>query len=428
MKLAKSILISFSNSHAAQGSTKARPVALLFTISLAIRIVVLFLVPDAHLSTNATIAYLGGAHTLVEGKGFRDPSYPIFTPPLYAIIIALGIVTFGSDQLPIKIVQLIADSLTVVVLYFIVLKIFNVRTAVLASVLWALYPFAIYPTVYIGTETLFAFLLSVFVLLSISAIESERLNLFVSAGAVLGFCTLMRGTTQFIPLVFPLFLLMKGKLSMRCVVNWLALCFTFVLVIAPWTLRNHVVLDSWIPVAAASNVFLWGSTEKFLTIDERDRELPGYFKSIEAQGMSKPGRSSSFAEKDRFLLAAGIHNYKSLWKSGPSNFVTYLTKKFFRLWYSTESGTNHGIILSINALFYLFGIAGILLAWIQRMRPAYVLACLLVYFIILHSASLPLFRYMVPVMPYIMAFAAFAIVTLQSELSKKVRRSFVISS
>lgn len=63
---------------------------LLFSASVFVRLFVFLIVPEPHLSTNASIAYLGGAHMLHDGNGFGDPTFPVFTPPLYAILIAGG--------------------------------------------------------------------------------------------------------------------------------------------------------------------------------------------------------------------------------------------------------------------------------------------------------------------------------------------------
>ena len=87
------------------------------------------MVPDPILSTNATIAYLGGAQKLLEGDGFRDPTYPIFTPPLYGIVIALGSSLFGNDQIPMKAAQIIVDGFTVIIVYFIMVQVFGERVA-----------------------------------------------------------------------------------------------------------------------------------------------------------------------------------------------------------------------------------------------------------------------------------------------------------
>ena len=66
----------------------------------------------------------------------------------------------------------------------------------------------------------------------------------------------------------------------------------------------------------------------------------------------------------------------------------------------------HGITLGINLGFYILALIGIITAWTNKNRAAIALLSLVGYFVLLHWLTLPLFRYMLPVMPFVMAFAA----------------------
>ena len=74
-----------------------------FFSSLAVRGFALWLFPVEHLGTNAVLAFLGGAKMILSGNGLMDSSYPVFIPPLYAILIAIGSSIIGEIQLPIKV-------------------------------------------------------------------------------------------------------------------------------------------------------------------------------------------------------------------------------------------------------------------------------------------------------------------------------------
>jgi len=393
--------------------------ALLFGVALFIRLTALWILPEPHLDTNATIAFLGGAHILLEGKGFSDPSYPLFTPPLYTVFISILWSLFGVDQVSIKLAQALADSVTVVVIYLIVQEIFNVRTALLSGALWAVYPFAIYPTIYIGTETVFTFFLSLFVLLTVYGIKYGKWQYASGAGVMLGLATLTRGTTQFLPFLFPLALFALKKNKNHWLLNYGTFLLAFALVLLPWGLRNYLIFHEFIPVATAGGVFLWGSTEKFLTIEERERELPVFFAKLRSRGLEQPSKGSNPTQSDKYLFMAGIENYKMRLENDPSSLVPFLLKKFLRLWYATESGNNHGLILGINLPVYLLAIIGAVLSWTSKNELSFLLLGLLGYFVLLHWAALPLFRYMVPIMPYVIAFAGFAIMTIMESSKSK---------
>lgn len=383
----------------------------LFILSVAIRLSALWLVPEPHLSANASIAYLGGAHMLHEGEGFRDPIFPVFTPPLYALLIAGGLSVFDDDQVPIKLAQVIADSFTTVVVYFVVLEVFTVMSALLSGLMWAVYPFSVYATLYIGVEAFFTLLLSVFVLLVLYALKYGKWSHSVGAGLVLGLATLTRGTTQMLPLMLPFAVLANPGRRPRWVLHCVVVLAACVLVVLPWSLRNYLVLQEVIPVASvAGGNFLFGSSEQFWTIKEREEALPRALERLKAQGaIEDPPAHRSPVEADRYALVAGLENYRLRLLNDPVSFVPFGVRKFLRLWYATESGANHGIILAINLPLYGAFVVGVVLAVKQGRRYAFLLLGLLGYFVVLHLAMVPLFRYMLPVMPYLIAFASFAL-------------------
>ncbi len=387
----------------------------LFVISLAVRLMALWLFPETHLGTNAQIAYLGGANILVKGKGFADPSYPVFTPPLYAIFLAVCNYGFGSPEFAVKVLQAFADSLTVVITFLIANRIFGRPTALLSSILLIFYPFSIYPVTYIGPETFFTLFLSLFLLLSIYAVTYQRANYYVGAGLILGLATLMRGTTQFYPVFWLILLLAFHTVTSRVVCGYIAFCLCFVLVIMPWTIRNYVVLGEFVPVATAGSVFLQGSSEKFFTIAGKTSEFPVYFEELKSRGLIQPA-SGTPAEKDRFLWKAGLESYRIRLERDPASFGPFMLKKFLRLWYATESGRNHREIFTMNLPIYLASLLGIILAIRSRNILSYQLLGTLGYFVLLHWVSLPLFRYIVPIMPYLIIFAAFGTVMLWERL------------
>jgi len=400
-----------------QRSTRLRPVIALFAISLFLRLTALMIIGPPDLDTSAREAYLGGAHLLLDGKGFTDTSYPVFAPPLYAMFISLCLSLFGDDQVPVKIVQAFVDSIMIIITYSIILEIFGAPTGLLSAAILTIYPFSIYLVISIASEPLFTFFLSIFILLTIYAINSQKLRYYCAAGIVLGLATLTRAATQFLPLIFPIMILPFHRPRKEFLLNYMMFCLSFSFVILPWAVRNYVVLRDFIPVGTAGGVvILDGSSEKFFTIDGKSKEMPAYLDSLRAKGIVAPQEGSKPSQNARFLTRAGIENYKSRLQNDPFSFGSFLLSKFLRLWYSTESGHNQGIILAINLLIYPFALAGLVLAWMKKKRMAWVLVCTLVYFVAIHCVSVPLYRYMVPTMPYVIGFAAFGIIMIIEQL------------
>ena len=382
----------------------------IFMVALGVRLTALWVLPEPHMAYNAIFAYVRGAEILLNGQGFSDPSFPVYTPPLYSMLIAGGYALFGDGIHATKLLQVVADAFTAIFLYLFVRSLLDDFTGILASLLWALYPFAIYSTLYIGTEALFTFFVAVFFLLFVYGLKTDKSYLYCGAGLSLGIATMIRGTTQFVPFILPfVFLLLKGA-NGRWMRNYALSLLCFVIVILPWGVRNYMVLQEVIPVGANSTIMLYGTYEPLLTIDTRQAELARVFEAAKAKGIVPPGEDRGPAERDGFLAKVAIENYRERLKTDPIGLALFMVQKFFRLWYSTESGNNHGITLVINAGIYVLAILGICVIWTKKNKMALMLLGIVGYFSVIHWLTLPLFRYMLPVMPYVLTLTAVGIV------------------
>jgi len=389
-------------------------IAVLFAFSLVVRLLVLAIFPAPALDDSARI-YLAAAHLLMDGKGFGDPSFPFYNPPLYSVFIAMCLSMFGDDQVSVKIVQTFADSLTIVLVYFIMREIFDIETGLLSAGILCLYPYSIYLTTSIASEPLFTLFLSGFVLSTLYSVRSDQVWYYCASGVLVGLATLIRATTQFVPLLFLVMLLLVRERGRELLFCYTAFFLSFALVVLPWTIRNYVVLDDFIPVGTSGGVvMLQGSSEKFLTIDGKPDMLRAY----------SPLEGNKPSQNDRFFMRAALERNKIHLQTDPIGFVAFMARKFFRLWYATESGSNHNIILFSQIPVYIFALAGLVLAWMKNKSLAWIPLCAIVYFAVLHWLSLPLFRYMMPIMPYVIGFGAFAIATLRNEwiIGKKIIR------
>jgi len=361
--------------------------------------------PDPPLPYNALFAYLRGAELLRSGAGFGDPSFPVFTPPLYSLLLATVGSVSEASTLGIRIAQMVIDSLTAVLTCLLAKELVSARAASFAGIAWALYPFAIYSTQYVGTEVLFAFFLLAFLLYFVWAIKLESRWLDAGAGLCLGLATLTRGTTQFLPLLLPFVLVWFLKDRRRVLWSSGVMLACFVLVVFPWSLRNYLVLHEVIPIGTNSSVILWGSSKPLLTIDSRLKELPQLYDRAKAQGIFASPPDASPTEKDRYFLQLAIENYRQAVRNDPLGLIELLITKFARLWYSTESGNNHIVILLVNLLIYPLALIGALAVWKERNPFGLLLLGVVIYFSLLHWATLPLFRYILPIMPIILCLA-----------------------
>jgi len=388
------------------------PGTAIFLLAFALRVGAVLFVPEPELSPNAVGAFIGGAERLLDGRGFSDPGYPMFSPPLYAVGIAASFVVLGRSTLPIRLGQAALDASTVFLVFAITRRIFGNRAAIAAGGLAAIYPFAIYAATYIGTETPFSFALALFVWLSVCAVASSSWRMHASTGTVLGLASLVRGSTQFYPIAWAATLWLTGRRDAGSWARWTAASACFVAIISPWALRNYLVLGSFIPLATSANPFLCGSSEEFFTIEGREERMRKYFALLEHRGWKKPDQHD-IVQMEAFQFRAGLEKYRERFeRGGVLGMGAFFAKKFLRLWYATESGNNHGLILVTNLPIYVLGIAGILLARQRKLRLAWLPAMPVIYLAALHTAVYGYFRYILPAMPLLLCFAGYALAAL----------------
>jgi hypothetical protein len=90
------------------------------------------------------------------------------------------------------------------------------------------------------------------------------------------------------------------------------------------------------------------------------------------------------------------------------------------MWYATESGRNHAIILFANLPLYILAIVGVISLSRHGRAPQsiWILVFVIAYFATLHWISLPLFRYVLPIMPYVIVLVSLGILVCFERLKK----------
>jgi hypothetical protein len=92
-------------------------------------------------------------------------------------------------------------------------------------------------------------------------------------------------------------------------------------VIAPWTIRNYLVLGDFIPLAVKTGLpLLAGAGEEFFTIPGRDQRISDYYRLMEARGIERPDPKATIQEWERFYQRAAIERYKIRFETDPWSF------------------------------------------------------------------------------------------------------------
>ena len=138
-------------------------------------------------------------------SSFRTPGYPFFITTIYYL--------FGTKPWVVIISQIIIDSGTILLVYFLAKFICDERSAIIASILYAADPVAILYSNKLLSESLFTFIFisSVFILLVF--LVNEKLSSVSLCGILLGIATLIRPVAIYFPFVSLIIISAYGKLS-----------------------------------------------------------------------------------------------------------------------------------------------------------------------------------------------------------------------
>lgn len=198
--------------------------------------------------------YFNHAVALSEGRGYvTDDGIPTaFFPIGYPAFLALIFVVFGPSVLLAKLANLVLATGTISIFYLFARALIK-RTEVhrLAVLLVALFPSQIAYSSLISDSILFQF----FLFLGLWSLMKTSLVRVLLGGIVFGLSILTRPYAFMIPLIAGLSLWTNLRLSVRFR-NLLLVYLTSLIVVAPWTMRNYLVFENFIPVSTNGGINL----------------------------------------------------------------------------------------------------------------------------------------------------------------------------
>lgn len=339
------------------------------------------------------------SRALVEGRGFHGAfgDYQHVRPPLYPLLLAAGRLISTSPLFP-RVIQAGLDTLSVAWLILLGTKLgMRRREALLAGLLYAMNPFAIFFSRLILSETLFTFLLLTTLNFWVSSRRWGPLRRGALLGASVGLLLLTRTVAMgLVPVFAFLEVFQRGRDPRRQLLTLVVMGVTCLAFQAPWILRNHGIYGRWMLGSPGGGITLYESLNPLA--DGGPQKATDKYPDLYPRG--------SLAELDQAHRDAALD-----WASeNPRRALELVLEKQKRYWSPTPNVEEYRrwpyLLVQVYELPYLLaGFIGVLFVW-WRGHPMRVLVPVLLFFPLLHTLYLGSIRYRMPIEPLLALFAA----------------------
>jgi 4-amino-4-deoxy-L-arabinose transferase-like glycosyltransferase len=363
------------------------------------------------------------ARNFLSGRGFvEDNGMVAHRTPLYPFMLAVLFMFFNHNFQAVYLVQILMDVLCVYVTYRIAQTVFgNEMVGLYSALFYAFYPTFIVNAITLLTETLFTLLFLSSVFMSLRALDTQSVRYFFASGLALAGSALCRPVTLgFIPffLVYVFYNVRTPHLLKRVFLVMVTTVAFFVAVV-PWGIRNYRLLNVFVPsTTSVGHHFFYAQTP--IVLDQNlwgETTYPMYYKALEKLDQERLDTLPE-AEADKQLKMLAVQ----VIRAHPFQYAFISVNRLLRLWLNV----GYGYQPSLFAWVICFGQIGILIsafyAWVflpGLWRKRYALLVLsIVYITLVHSFVHAAYRYVVPVMPFVLMLSAYTCVRLWTPKEK----------
>jgi len=387
-----------------------RPLCFIFILALAVRLAFVLFFPPLYAPDTGSYEII--AQSLVKGDGFssspgvpsltRAPGYPLFLAGVYFL--------FGPSHIAVKSIQALLGAIGCIIIYFIGREIFNRKVGLWSGVTMALYPPLISTAGFVLSEELSIFLLATSILFLTKAMKSKEVGWYALSGIFMGLATLCRSVTLLFPFFLYLTFLFSPSKKREFVRISIFLLFTIVTIV-PWTIRNYVRFNAFIPTEIQGGRNLWVGSYfpsdgllPYSTTSDQEYENPE-----DKEAYNKIGRGLSPIEADKAYSSEAIKNILN----NPSGYSRLCVQKFERFWFWIPGGVEvlkpyPKIKWGVTIVYCLVLLSAGLGLWVglrENWRDKLPLLAIILYFTIMHTLLFAIPRYRLPIMPYVLIFA-----------------------
>jgi 4-amino-4-deoxy-L-arabinose transferase-like glycosyltransferase len=200
---------------------------------------------------------------LADGRGFIQPQLALAGhvrltaahPPFYSIVLAgpaeLGI----TGQLAQRLTGSVFGAGTMIAIALIARRLAGERAALLAAGIASVYPILITADGALMSESLYGLLVALSLLVAYRLVDEPRIGRALLLGGLIGLAAVTRGEALLL-LVLVLIPVVRRPGGARAAA---VACLAMVVVLTPWTVRNWIVFDRFVPVSTDGGAVIGGA-------------------------------------------------------------------------------------------------------------------------------------------------------------------------
>lgn len=333
----------------------------------------------------------------------RGPVYPAFLAATYK--------AFGHSYAAVRIAQALLVSVTALLTFVLARSIFDRDRGLVAASLVSFYPGFLFYSGLLLTETVFALLLTLFVVCVVQAQRRGGFGWATGCGVALGFATMCRMEIIGVAVLVAAWFVWKRP-APRGVKQALIMLIVTALTVAPWALRQRAGGRTVAPTLGLGET-LWLSTYP--------EDWPEWYENREPLRSLLDCNCSS-EELQARLVRAAMHNVED----SPGQYIKMSAKRFGRFWMGSHSMVVRGLepsfrralgngdvavlvaktlLLIVNMVLIALGFAGMYTeraSWQAWFPLVLVIGFINFAHVVLFSTS----RYQIPIIPLVLVLAA----------------------
>ena len=336
------------------------------------------------------------AKSIVNGDGLQFHGLYANDMPLTPLFYAALIAIFGESILIAKLCTCAVSAMTVYAVAVLTYRVCaDPMAATTAAAITAVYPFFIFYSALILSETLFVFVLVLLVTLLVAQNSSNS----VFTGVMAGVAHLVKPLVLYLVPLLLIWQVVRNHANIR---SSAIVLLVFVITITPWALRNFYSLGHLSFTTSGSGHVLWegnnpwnntgGVSGSFAQPEKFLESLPEGLGEFEADAWKKERAISYIKQDPSLFLQSGIKKLGRFWSLWPNS------KDYRGISYKLISIFSFGVILVLaiigTATFY------------KRYRAIGLFLVIIGYFSLLHMLAIGSIRYRLPIEPFLIVIAS----------------------